>query len=246
MMKKTAMLISMLLLLVAYLPLTLAFENHPAPPPPVDGEISGVSLTGMVTTYNSEPAYGWLKVYAQIGEWARAYAFVVPGISFEEEVWHHEWEGNFSYSFIFIELLNASTVELNYTGIYDLYIAGLWSAYNITISYVTCENFNITVTPVFEETQGELAVVNGWSEFTLKINGVSVGGIVHHYFFYSVKVLRCDFNSDGKVNVLDLIAVAQSHGKTPGFIGYNFECDINHDFQIDVYDLLEVCMEFEE
>ena len=98
-----------LLLLLIGMPFATAFEP-PSPPPP-SGEISGVSLIGMVSTYNSEPAYGWLKVYAKIGEWAKVYGLVVPGECFEtiNETWHHEWE-NFTYSFIFIELNNASIV----------------------------------------------------------------------------------------------------------------------------------------
>ncbi len=245
-MKKIAWLgmLSLILMLIG-MPLATAFE---IPLPPEDEEITGVSLSGMVSTYNSEPAYGLLKLYAKIGEWANAFAFVVPGETqwSINETWHHEWE-NFTYSFIFIKLDNASTVELNYTGVYNLYVEGLWSVYDVTISYTSCDYFNISLTPIqgYEEVTGQLVVTDNWSAFTINIDKITVSGIVVHYHLFSVKFMCHDFTNDNQVDVFDLMMVAKAHGKVFGMFEYNFEYDVKCDFQIDIYDLLEICSEFE-
>jgi len=233
-----------LLALLIGMPFATAFET-PLPPTPPE-EISGVSLMGMVETYNGEPAYGWLTVHAKIGDWAKVFGIVVPGETSMSinETWHHEWE-NFTYSFIFIELNNASIVELNYTG-YDLYIGGLWSVYNVTISYKVCEGLNVTLNPILEEAEGQLAVFNGWSMFSLNIaNEVIVDGAVFHCVFHTVKILCHDFTADQQVDIFDLMMAAKVYGKVFGMFGYNIEYDIQCDFQIDIYDLLEICSEFE-
>ena len=243
-----------LLLLLTGMPFTAALESlslsPPSPPQPPE-EINWVSLLGMVQTYNEETAYGLLKVEAKIGEWANAFAFVVPGETAEtiNQTWCHEWE-NFTYSFIFIKLDNASVVELNYTGYDDLYIEGLWSVYNVTISYVTCNNLNITLVPVYEEVEGQLIVTGGWSTFTINIDTLTVSGIIMQVHYFSVKFVRCDFIDIGdenatEVNIYDLMVAAKAYGKVLGMFEYNFECDVNCDFQIDIYDLLEICSEFE-
>ncbi|RLI22212.1 hypothetical protein DRO54_01665 [Candidatus Bathyarchaeota archaeon] len=244
-----------LFLLLTGAPFAAAFEMPPPPsPPPPPEEINWVSLMGMVQTYNGEPAYGLLKVEAKIGEWARAFAFIAPGETVQtiNETWHHEWE-NFTYSFIFIKLDNASIVELNYTGLDDFYVEGLWSVYSVTISYVTCGDLNITLVPIYEAVTGNLIVSGGWSIFTMNISEITVDGIVMHVHYFSAKFVRCDFTDIGdengeEVNVFDLMVAAKAYGKVLGMYEYDqyFECDLNGDFQIDIYDLLEICSEFEQ
>ena len=252
--KALSLVIITLLLLLTGIPFTAAFEPPsippPSPPQPPE-EINWVSLLGMVQTYNEEPAYGLLKVEAKIGEWANAFAFVVPGKTAEtiNQTWRHEWE-NFTYSFIFIKLDNASVVELNYTGYDDLYIEGLWSVYNVTIIYVTCDDLKIFLDPIYEEAEGQLIVTGGWSTFTINIDTLTVSGIIMHVHYFSAKFVRCDFidigDENGKeVNVYDLMVAAKSYGKVFGMFDYNFEYDVHRDFQIDIYDLLEICSEFE-
>jgi len=252
--KALSLVIITLLLLLTGIPFTAAFESPSLPPPfppqPPE-EINWVSLRGIVRTYNETPAYGLLKVEAKIGEWANAFAFVVPGKTVEtiNQTWHHEWE-NFTYSFIFIKLDNASVVELNYTDYDDLYIEGLWSVYEVTISYVICDNLKITLVPIYEEAEGQLIVTGGWSTFTINIDKLTVSGIIMHVHCFSVKFVRCDFVDIGdknatEVNVYDLMVAAKAYGKVFGMSDYNFEYDVHCDFQIDIYDLLEICSEFE-
>jgi hypothetical protein len=47
-----------------------------------------------------------------------------------------------------------------------------------------------------------------------------------------------DVNSDGRVDVSDLLWTAWSWGLSPGQPGYNRACDINDDDSVDVADLL--------
>jgi len=53
-----------------------------------------------------------------------------------------------------------------------------------------------------------------------------------------------DLNSDGIVNIMDLISVAVSFGTSRGEAGYNVAVDCNGDGVIDLMDLIAVATKF--
>ena len=209
--------------------------------PPLPEEISYVMLKGVVTSYGGAPAAGWMRTYAVIGEGAEVHTIVLPSGIPEEPPSPEE---NFTYSFLYVRLDNASIVELNYTGLDDLYISGVWSVYNVTFNYYGYENFTLNIETVVSEAPGEMLVTNEWSLFTISIQEVSViAGRVRLVVQRDFEIPQCDVVVDGEVNLWDLMATAQAYGTTPGLPLYDFELDFNFDFVIDIYDLLQLSIE---
>ena len=220
-----------------------------------------VQVAGQVERFGSDVAYGWLSAHAKMqtinatsAEWAHAHAFWTTSLVTPMELDEHSRPGfeNFTFSFYFARLVNASTVALNYSG-YDFYIGGLWDAYNVTFVYYPNEegdfdgeNFNFTMEPLAENATGELRVTGNWTVFELSISGVDlVSGSVHHYFIGSVEIEMEDFNGDNKVGIQDLVHVAHAYGSKPGFKGFDFDMDFDNNFEIDVGDLATVAANIE-
>jgi hypothetical protein len=53
-----------------------------------------------------------------------------------------------------------------------------------------------------------------------------------------------DVNSDGGVDVIDLLYLVDAFGSVPGDPNYNPDCDFNHDDSVDVVDLLMLVENF--
>jgi parallel beta-helix repeat protein len=53
-----------------------------------------------------------------------------------------------------------------------------------------------------------------------------------------------DINGDGKVNILDIAAVAKCFGTTPGHPRWDPVCDINYDFIVNILDIAAVAKQF--
>jgi len=220
-----------------------------------------VQVAGPVEKFGSDVAYGWLSAHAKMqtinatsAEWAHAHAFWTTSLVTPMELGEHCRPGleNFTFSFYFAKLVNASTVALNYSG-YDFYIGGLWDAYNVTFVYYPNEegdfdgeNFNVTIVPLAENATGELRVTGGWTAFELNISGVDlVSGSVHHYFVGSMEIEIGDCTGEGKVDIQDLVHVAHAYGSKPGFKGFDFDMDFDNNFEIDVGDLATVAANIE-
>lgn len=215
-----------------------------------------VQVFGRVERFGSNIAYGGLSAHAKMqtinatsAEWARAHAFWTTSFVMPIEFGEHCRPGceNFTFSFYFARLVNASTVALNYSG-YGFYIGGLWDVYNVTFVYYPNEegefdgeSFNCTMEPLATNATGELRVTGDWTAFELSITSVElVSGSVHHYFVGSIEIEIGDVSGDGKVDIHDLVHVANAYGCKPGFKGFDFDMDFNGDFEIDIGDLATV------
>lgn len=204
-------------------------------------EISYVMLMGEVTAYGGLPATGWMKTYAIIGEGAEVNAVILPSGIPEEPPSPEE---NFTYSFLCARLDNASIVELNYTGLDDLYISGVWSVFNVSFTYYAYENLTLKIETIVSEAPGEMLVTNNWSTFTISIQDVPViSGIVTHVIQRAFEIPHCDIDCNSKVDLFDLMKTAKAYGTTPGLPLYSFDLDLNFDFVIDIYDLLQISIE---
>jgi len=202
-----------------------------------------VMMHGMINSYGGVPAtYGMTWAYAKIGEWANAYAFWIPlslGPTFGG------LNITFTYSFYAARLVNASVVELNYTG-YDFYISGIWDVNKLTFEYIN-GNFSKTIEVVVDDAPGELSVTSNWQVFTISITGIELlSGTVMFYHVTSVGPIPIgDITGpigqiDHRVDIYDLVEVAQAYGSTPGnpsMPGFDFSIDLNFDFTVDIYDL---------
>ena len=86
-----------------------------------------------------------------------------------------------------------------------------------------------------------------------ELDGVNVGsanpctvimGKDHELKAVFLLVLRLDVNSDGTVNLLDLILVSKAFGTFPGDPNYNPAADINEDSRINILDMILVATHF--
>jgi PKD repeat protein len=55
-----------------------------------------------------------------------------------------------------------------------------------------------------------------------------------------------DVNGDGKINLVDVYAVALAFGSMPGYPNWNPACDFNHDGVVNLKDYYPVCLHFGE
>jgi len=82
--------------------------------------------------------------------------------------------------------------------------------------------------------------------FTLDIKGIPLlRGFVLKYDVRFVAIKICDFNDDGKVDLIDLVRVAKRYRAVPGLPSYVHELDVNFDEVIDVGDLTTVAANIE-
>ena len=153
---------------------------------------------------------------------------------------------------------------------HNFYLAGYWNVsqitetVNITWSTSTGDswtqyNKDITVTwtetPVVTNATGTLVadwgiVVTpgtdipgpiGVGTFELQIQGVgTLSGFAWKSFVWAKELNICDFNGQGKVDITDLVQVAQHYGQAPGFQGYDPSLDVNGEGQIGIGDLATV------
>ncbi|MCJ7468906.1 hypothetical protein MUO74_00180 [Candidatus Bathyarchaeota archaeon] len=60
----------------------------------------------------------------------------------------------------------------------------------------------------------------------------------------SVRAITGDLNSDGKVDLLDIVVAAVAFGTHTGDPTYNPDADINSDGVIDVFDLVAIAINY--
>ena len=153
---------------------------------------------------------------------------------------------------------------------HDFYLAGIWNAsqttetINITWStssgsswsqYYWGINVTCTETPLAINQNGTLVadwgVVPtpgtgmlgpiGVGTFLLNITKVgTLSGFASRSFIWAKALNPCDFNGQGKVDISDLVMVAQHYGEAPGFAGYDPSLDVCGEGQIGIGDLATV------
>jgi hypothetical protein len=191
-------------------------------------------MHGRVEWYGNSNAYGWCGVYAEIGEWAKAFIAWIP------------WGGPqipVRFSFYAARLVNITLVELNYSDT-DFYIEGLWDVYNVTLTYEPGEvptPPSLTIELLVDDGNGTLSVTGDWTDFAVDITGIDL--IKGTVTFYAIRhigpipVGDCSGPTPGvpdrRIDIWDLVHVAQAYGSTPGnpwIPNYDFSMDFDLDF----------------
>lgn len=207
-----------------------------------------VAMHGIVYKYGGLPAWGRIWAFAEVPDkWAEVGVFWTRAepriLSFPA-----------TYIFYGARLNVTEKARLKYEG-YDFYISGLWNVYKITIDYDrTGKTIGIEIELIVDNGFGELKVIDGWTNFTVGIEGIPlIEGIVRYYRWWlppPFEIIRGDLNLDGTVDIFDIMHVARRHETKPG-IGisfdsyqYDFNSDINSDFTVDIDDLIIVAKDF--
>ena len=153
---------------------------------------------------------------------------------------------------------------------HDFYLAGYWNASQITetINITWSDSWNeswsqyhgaITVTctktPLAINATGTLVAdwgvvptpgtdkpsLIGVGTFALQIDGVgTLSGFAFRSFMWARELNICDFDGQGKVDISDLVKVAQHYGEAPGFGNYDPSLDVCGEGQIGIGDLATV------
>lgn len=199
---------------------------------------SWVSATGLVSTYESDPAQGWLRVFANPNDsWVKGWSvFSVPPLGS-----HGFWSNPppFNFTLYVARIANASIVEQDYNGS-DFFVKGFWEVNNMTnppTPFPLLKNMTLKT--------GELSITGNWSSFTFNIEGYpSIQGDITSYFegeLYTPSYLPYypygDFNDDGFIDMRDIGGIARYFGAVFAGFGYPFRADINFDFKIDLKDI---------
>ena len=101
-----------------------------------------VSASGIVLVHETEPAQGWIRVFADVGNWADGgSAFVVPPLGSDKILISPA--PPFNFTLYFTKIVNVTTVELNYDG-FDLLIAGLWEINSVEDPDTATDIFEVT------------------------------------------------------------------------------------------------------
>jgi len=176
---------------------------------------------------------------------------------------------SYTFSYYTARLLNYSDISFNKneTG-HDFYLAGYWNVYNstetINITWSTSSgdswsqyygaiNVTCTETPLAINATGTLVAdwgvvtlgkdMPGWGvgTFELQIAGVgTLSGFASRSFIWARELNICDFDGQGKVDISDLVKVAQHYGEAPGFQDYDPSLDVCGEGQIGIGDLATV------
>jgi len=221
---------------------------------PGEAKIIWVHMKGLITSYGGEGAIGGIMAHARVADEEEDLAWVHGFLTQQTPVTDISEE--YTFSFIAFRLVNTTEVALNQDG-HDLYISGLWSAFNITWTYYD-HNWTRTIEQICEKEFGELNVnLETTGTFTLQIDdedlelieGVVIfyhiryGGFIEPRLFQMARV-NADCNGDWKVNIIDITKMAKSYGATLGRPGYDFFLDVNFDYEINILDLASTAQTF--
>ncbi len=109
----------------------------------------------------------------------------------------------------------------------------------------------VQITHQEDDSPGELYVVGNWTDFTANIKGLGVvtGKVTDHVVKNESPTVpninvKVDINHDGKINIVDVAAVARVFGCTKDTQSYNPLLDINSDYIINILDLSAVATDF--
>jgi len=233
-------------------------------------EITWILMKGNVSEYTnttdgeSSKVFGQLIAHAKIDEskeWAK-----VNSVFSTELTPTKETEG-FSHSFYVVTLASVELIEQDG----GLTITGTWNVCMRTVNVNKVEGdetlFTKSLTPIVEGARGALDAKfapseNPWQtegNFTLTIE--TFGKINGNVVFFHMKFARpfeigiplADFNNDRKVDILDLIRIANAYKTELGSPRYNLYFDIapggepdspyGADFEINISDLVRAATE---
>jgi hypothetical protein len=207
--------------------------------PPVQLEVTWFLMKGWITSYGDNQAFGGIIANARMGPLMEQWANVHGLFALEEPTGGKK-------SFHAFRLVNVT--QIGYEG-KSLNITGLWNVYNITITHYDDE-FNLNIKIMVENDSGQLDVnLDNWN-FTLSIDEMNqIDGDIIFYHLASRKLFERgiplgDFNSDGKVDIVDIGRVAKAFGATLGKSKYDFDLDVNFNFAIDIIDVATVAKDF--
>lgn len=208
-----------------------------------------IIMHGQVKHFGLNLAFGWCGVYAEVENWARAFAAWMPwsGPQIPEII-----------NFYVAKLVETRMVKLNYDG-KDLYIEGLWDIYNVTYIFepgIIPGNFTLIIKLWVDDGYGTLSVTGDWKDFTINIDDVDwiTGEVTHHVVRSGESIPIGDVSGptsgvpDGNINIWDIVHTARVYGLPPG-INFNFEMfsmDFNFDYKIDIIDLTTIAVNIGE
>ena len=132
--------------------------------------------------------------------------------------------------------------------------------YNATIGFTitnqgdnTQQNFNIllycnaTLLATFPITRldpnSHIALSINWSTTTWVKGNYSINTCSSSIGWIKLTIVG-DVNGDGKVNLIDVFAVALAYGSEPGYPKWNPNYDINNDAKINLIDYFTVCLNY--
>jgi len=210
---------------------------------PLPTEKTWVKIKGLVNSSGGEPAFGWLKAHAKLGEWTHVRAFWttmnLPANGDFDDGDDDDLNIGFTFSYYAAVLANATMVEIGYSDS-AFYIQGLWNLYNISWTYHGEGNFTYTFESVLEDAEGDFTVTADWRYFTLAISDVVASGKVVFLLHRSFAIPRGDVNDDYIVDVWDLVHIAKRYGTTPGKPDFDFDIDFDDDFEVGLGELTTI------
>jgi hypothetical protein len=225
-----------------------------SPVEPSEAKVIWVHMKGLVTSYGGEQAIGGIMAHARMHEeeddWAWVHGFLT------QQTLATEASEEYTFSFLAFRLVNVTEAALNHEGS-DLYISGLWNAFNVTWTYYD-HNWTRTIEQIVEKKVGVLNVnLESTGTFTLQIDDDALELIEGSVIFYHIRYggfmgprlfqmarVNADCNGDWKVNIIDITKLAKSYGATLGRPGYDFFLDVNFDYEINILDLASTAQAF--
>jgi len=212
-----------------------------------ENPITFVSVTGEISSYGTNSAFGWVNFFAVVENRADGFCvFTVPPLGPTITIYPPP---PFDFTVYLTKIFNASEVKLNYNP-FDFWISGFWEINNVTnpsdIRDIAMLLKDMTIAA------GELSVKGNWTEFTIDIEGYeSIEGYVTAYSILEIdqiygKLPYADLNRDHKIDIRDIATFALAFGSSLGFERYNFYADINFDLVIDIRDIATCAKLFRE
>jgi hypothetical protein len=199
-----------------------------------------VNTAGLVSSYGSDSAQGWIHLFVDIECWAKGFiAFTVPPLGSDEILIHPPPSVNFTL--YVTRIVNASIIKLDYYGS-DLFMIGFWEVGSVVNPITTTDVLiilqNMTLTP------GELSITGNWTSFSVNLDGYqSVQGNITSYCVREiqpspwVRYPYGDINNDFRIDMKDIGSFARAFGSVLGIARYNFLADINFDLKTDIRDI---------
>jgi hypothetical protein len=207
--------------------------------PPEQLEVTWFLMKGRITSYGDNQAFGGIIANARMGPLMEQWANVHGLFALEEPTGGNK-------NFHAFRLVNVT--EIGYEG-KSLHITGFWNVYNITITHYDDE-FNLNEKFIVKNGTGQLyANLDKWN-FTLGIDELEeINGVIVFYHLAFRRLFERgiplgDFNSDGKVNIVDIGRVAKAYKTMLGKPEYDFDLDVDFSFAIDIIDVATVARDF--
>ncbi|MGD8545662.1 MAG: hypothetical protein PVH12_05750, partial [Candidatus Bathyarchaeota archaeon] len=96
-----------------------------------------VNTAGLVSSYGSDSAQGWIHLFVDIECWAKGFiAFTVPPLGSDEILIHPPPSVNFTL--YVTRIVNASIIKLDYYGS-DLFMIGFWEVGSVVNPITTTD-----------------------------------------------------------------------------------------------------------